>query len=242
MDHTKQNCSHVIFLFSGQDGGSTILYYARVVIFLPSTPSRLQWIQSPLFHFHLLCSMMLFSSVCDSLVFLFILSTSTLFLHSKWPPPPTLFFFFFHLPQAQFFFLDLIIHSHTPAFTHAYIYIYICMRTHSAHAYTYLYVHHLFAFFLAPPCLLLHFSLLTLQYRGGMLSPFSLLFSPGPCASCFIIQAATAPVQQVQVFGRKKTATAVALCKRGKGVLKLNGFPIDLLQPETLRTKVIICL
>jgi small subunit ribosomal protein S16e len=28
-------------------------------------------------------------------------------------------------------------------------------------------------------------------------------------------------VQSVQVFGRKKTATALALCKRGKGLLKV---------------------
>uniref|UniRef100_A0A2K6EQE7 Small ribosomal subunit protein uS9 n=1 Tax=Propithecus coquereli TaxID=379532 RepID=A0A2K6EQE7_PROCO len=29
------------------------------------------------------------------------------------------------------------------------------------------------------------------------------------------------PLQSVQVFGRKKTATAVALCKRGNGLIKL---------------------
>ena len=42
----------------------------------------------------------------------------------------------------------------------------------------------------------------------------------------------------VQVFGRKKTATAVALCKRGQGLIKVNGRPLDLVQPETLRMKV----
>merc|ERR1712088_642122 len=42
----------------------------------------------------------------------------------------------------------------------------------------------------------------------------------------------------VQVYGRKKTATAVALCKRGQGLIKVNGRPLDLVQPETLRMKV----
>merc|ERR1712142_476119 len=42
----------------------------------------------------------------------------------------------------------------------------------------------------------------------------------------------------VQVFGRKKTATAVAFCKRGNGMIKVNGAPLDLLQPQTLRMKV----
>merc|ERR1711978_276513 len=42
----------------------------------------------------------------------------------------------------------------------------------------------------------------------------------------------------VQVFGRKKTATAVAFCKRGNGMIKVNGQPLSLLQPEGLRMKV----
>ena len=29
-------------------------------------------------------------------------------------------------------------------------------------------------------------------------------------------------IQSVQVFGRKKTATAVAYCKRGKGLIKVS--------------------
>jgi small subunit ribosomal protein S16e len=44
--------------------------------------------------------------------------------------------------------------------------------------------------------------------------------------------------EAVQTFGRKKTATAVAHCKRGSGLIKLNGSPLDLVQPEVLRTKV----
>ena len=30
------------------------------------------------------------------------------------------------------------------------------------------------------------------------------------------------PIQSVQVFGRKKSATAVAYCKRGKGLIKVR--------------------
>lgn len=49
---------------------------------------------------------------------------------------------------------------------------------------------------------------------------------------------AAMPVQAVQCFGRKKTAVAVAYCKKGKGILKLNGSPIEMIQPELLRYKV----
>jgi small subunit ribosomal protein S16e len=48
---------------------------------------------------------------------------------------------------------------------------------------------------------------------------------------------AASKVQAVQVFGRKKNAVAVAHTKAGKGVLKVNGSPIQLLQPDTLRVK-----
>ena len=44
-------------------------------------------------------------------------------------------------------------------------------------------------------------------------------------------------MQAVQVFGRKKTATAVAYCKQGRGLIKVNGCPIELLEPEILRLK-----
>lgn len=47
-----------------------------------------------------------------------------------------------------------------------------------------------------------------------------------------------APLESVQTFGRKKTAVAVAHCKRGKGLIKLNGSPLDLIQPESMRFKV----
>lgn len=46
-------------------------------------------------------------------------------------------------------------------------------------------------------------------------------------------------IQAVQVFGRKKTATAVAYCKRGNGLLKVNGRPLTLLEPPELRYKLL---
>eukprot|EP01118_Nematostelium_gracile_P001778 TRINITY_DN11846_c0_g1_i1.p1 TRINITY_DN11846_c0_g1~~TRINITY_DN11846_c0_g1_i1.p1 ORF type:complete len:145 (-),score=36.77 TRINITY_DN11846_c0_g1_i1:94-528(-) len=42
----------------------------------------------------------------------------------------------------------------------------------------------------------------------------------------------------VQCFGRKRTAVAVAFCKAGKGSIKVNGCPIELVEPEVLRYKV----
>jgi len=45
------------------------------------------------------------------------------------------------------------------------------------------------------------------------------------------------PNDSVQVFGKKKTSIAVAICKRGKGLIKVNGQPLALLEPEILRTK-----
>ncbi|QKX60678.1 uncharacterized protein TRUGW13939_07824 [Talaromyces rugulosus] len=44
--------------------------------------------------------------------------------------------------------------------------------------------------------------------------------------------------QSVQCFGKKKTATAVAHCKQGKGLVKVNGQPLQLVKPEVLRFKV----
>ena len=45
-------------------------------------------------------------------------------------------------------------------------------------------------------------------------------------------------VQSVQVFGKKKTAVAVALCKQGKGIIRVNGIPLDLVQPPMMRVKL----
>jgi len=46
------------------------------------------------------------------------------------------------------------------------------------------------------------------------------------------------PLQSVQVFGRKKSATAVAYCKRGKGLIKVNGRPLALVEPKALQFKL----
>ncbi|XP_036263874.1 40S ribosomal protein S16 isoform X2 [Pipistrellus kuhlii] len=47
------------------------------------------------------------------------------------------------------------------------------------------------------------------------------------------------PLQSVQVFGRKKTATAVAHCKRGNGLIKVNGRPLEMIEPRTLQYKLL---
>ena len=44
-------------------------------------------------------------------------------------------------------------------------------------------------------------------------------------------------IQSVQVFGRKKNAVAVAYAKPGRGLIKVNGKPIELLEPKSLREK-----
>jgi len=46
-----------------------------------------------------------------------------------------------------------------------------------------------------------------------------------------------APVNSVQVFGRKKTATACAYAKQGRGLIKVNGQPIENIEPKSLRLK-----
>lgn len=45
-------------------------------------------------------------------------------------------------------------------------------------------------------------------------------------------------IKSVQTFGRKKTAIAVAHCKAGRGLIKVNGCPIELVKPDILRVKV----
>lgn len=42
----------------------------------------------------------------------------------------------------------------------------------------------------------------------------------------------------VQTFGKKRNATAVAHVKAGRGLIKVNGAPITLVEPEILRHKV----
>ena len=43
----------------------------------------------------------------------------------------------------------------------------------------------------------------------------------------------------VQTFGKKKNSTAVAICRAGNGTLRVNGVPIDLVEPALLRQKVL---
>jgi small subunit ribosomal protein S16e len=44
--------------------------------------------------------------------------------------------------------------------------------------------------------------------------------------------------QKVMTFGRKKKAVAVVSCNKGKGMIKVNGVPLHLVEPEPLRLKV----
>eukprot|EP01122_Echinamoeba_exundans_P012460 TRINITY_DN520_c0_g1_i2.p1 TRINITY_DN520_c0_g1~~TRINITY_DN520_c0_g1_i2.p1 ORF type:complete len:148 (-),score=47.95 TRINITY_DN520_c0_g1_i2:355-798(-) len=48
----------------------------------------------------------------------------------------------------------------------------------------------------------------------------------------------TSAKKAVQTFGRKKTAVAVAYTTEGKGMIRVNGQPLELVEPEILRTKV----
>ena len=45
--------------------------------------------------------------------------------------------------------------------------------------------------------------------------------------------------QFVQSFGKKKNSIAVAICRNGHGVLRVNGQPIDLIEPQGLKQKVL---
>merc|ERR1711998_445870 len=45
-------------------------------------------------------------------------------------------------------------------------------------------------------------------------------------------------LKQVRTFGKKKNATAVALCQEGHGIIRVNGKPLNLIEPESMRTKV----
>jgi len=44
--------------------------------------------------------------------------------------------------------------------------------------------------------------------------------------------------KSVQTFGKKKSSTAVAYVTEGKGLIKINGQPLRLVEPEILRVKV----
>jgi len=44
--------------------------------------------------------------------------------------------------------------------------------------------------------------------------------------------------RRVQTFGKKKHAIAMALCGDGHGMIRVNGKPLDLMEPKPLRLKV----
>ena len=44
--------------------------------------------------------------------------------------------------------------------------------------------------------------------------------------------------QMVQSFGRKKNAVAVATCVNGHGIIRVNGKPLHLVEPPSLRIKL----
>uniref|UniRef100_A0A8C8ZY13 Small ribosomal subunit protein uS9 n=1 Tax=Prolemur simus TaxID=1328070 RepID=A0A8C8ZY13_PROSS len=48
------------------------------------------------------------------------------------------------------------------------------------------------------------------------------------------------PLQPVQVSGCKKTATAVAHCKCGDGLIKVNGRPLGMIELRTLQYKLLV--
>ena len=45
-------------------------------------------------------------------------------------------------------------------------------------------------------------------------------------------------LKQVRTFGRKKNATAVALCQEGHGLIRVNGKPLHLIEPQSMKMKV----
>jgi len=46
-------------------------------------------------------------------------------------------------------------------------------------------------------------------------------------------------VESVQTYGKKKHAQAVALVTKGNGMIKVNGVPLNLVEPQALRVKVL---
>ena len=47
-----------------------------------------------------------------------------------------------------------------------------------------------------------------------------------------------AKIKRVQTFGKKKNAIAVATVEEGKGVIRVNGRPLQLVEPAALRAKL----
>lgn len=42
----------------------------------------------------------------------------------------------------------------------------------------------------------------------------------------------------MMIFLLQKTATAVAHCKRGRGLIRVNGRPLDMIEPKVLQSKI----
>ena len=49
----------------------------------------------------------------------------------------------------------------------------------------------------------------------------------------------TKSTEYVQTFGKKKNAVAVAYLKKGKGTIRVNGKPLELVEPRAMRLKLI---
>ncbi len=49
----------------------------------------------------------------------------------------------------------------------------------------------------------------------------------------------TTEKNQVQTFGKKKNATAVAICTNGNGSIRVNGKALGLIEPESMRLKAL---
>eukprot|EP01061_Rhynchopus_euleeides_P007631 TRINITY_DN166_c0_g1_i1.p2 TRINITY_DN166_c0_g1~~TRINITY_DN166_c0_g1_i1.p2 ORF type:complete len:170 (+),score=60.66 TRINITY_DN166_c0_g1_i1:62-511(+) len=47
-----------------------------------------------------------------------------------------------------------------------------------------------------------------------------------------------APLQKVQTYGKKKHAVAVVTCQTGRGMVRVNGVPLNNVKPEGLRLKL----
>ena len=48
----------------------------------------------------------------------------------------------------------------------------------------------------------------------------------------------TNKVELVQCFGKKRNAVAVATVRHGKGLLRINGCPLDTIQPQVYRVMI----
>jgi small subunit ribosomal protein S16e len=57
------------------------------------------------------------------------------------------------------------------------------------------------------------------------------------CGLFLSLSLSLSAMESVQCFGRKKTAVAVTYCKRERGLIKINGCPIELVESEILRYK-----